>query len=353
MSHELEINADGSANMVWADTPCWHKLGTQMDPKADALTWMKAANLDWEVKRQPMFTELPNGEHATVIGRSGEEYSVLVRDRGNGKFDHETDVFGPVGPDWVPVQNEEVFSFMEKFCKAGKMKMETCGALKGGTEIWALAKYRDDFELVKGDAMRGYLLFHNAHVWGKGNQLRNTPTRVVCNNTLTMALREGVEKGKKGLFRMPHIKAFDADVQMAAEEAVGLANSQMDELKEVAEFLSKKRAKPEQVHEFIARLYQPKTLMARKAANDKTPLQDQFTPSSEMVWESINLAPGADLASAKGNWWGAFNGVTYFEDHMRISYVDSSNVLGSALLGSGARKKEEAMVLAQEYARAA
>jgi phage/plasmid-like protein (TIGR03299 family) len=353
MSHDLELNANGQANMVWADTPCWHGLGTKMDPKQGAIAWMKAANLDWEVKRQPMFTELPNGEHATVVGRTGQEYAVLVRDHGNGKFDHKEDVFGPCGPDWTAVQNEEVFTFMEKFCKAGKMKMETCGALKGGTEIWALAKYRDDYEILKGDTMRGYLLFHNAHVWGKGNQLKNTPTRVVCNNTLNMALSKGVGKGKRGTFRMPHVKAFDADVQRAAEEAVGLANSQMDDLKVAAEFLSGKQAKPEAVQEFIAQLYQPKTLVERKAANDFSPLMDQFTPSSNMVWESIQFAPGSQLKSAKGNWWGAFNGVTYFEDHMRVSYSDQTNVLGSAFFGSGARRKEEAMVLATEYARVA
>ena len=115
MAHELEV-VDGMANMVWADTPCWHGLGSQMDPKEGALAWMKAANLDWEVVRQPMFTTLPNKKNHTVLGRGGEEYGVLVRERGTGKYEPE-DVFGPVGPDWVPTQNEEVFTFMEKFWK--------------------------------------------------------------------------------------------------------------------------------------------------------------------------------------------------------------------------------------------
>ena len=54
MAHELEI-VDGMANMVWADTPCWHGLGTQMDPNEGALAWMRAANLDWNVKRMPIY----------------------------------------------------------------------------------------------------------------------------------------------------------------------------------------------------------------------------------------------------------------------------------------------------------
>lgn len=346
MSHELEIE-NGLANMVWADTPCWHGLGTQMDPKEGALAWMKAANLNWEVVRQPMFTTLPNGENATVLGRTGEEYSVLVRDHGNNKFAPE-DVFGPAGPDWVPTQNEEVFTFMEKFCKAGNMKMETCGALKGGTEIWALAKYRDNFEIVKGDAAKGYLLFHNAFIWGKSNSLRNTVTRVVCNNTLTAALRAG-----GGSFRMPHVRAFDGEVQQAAETALGIANDQTSQLQESAAFLAGKKASDEKVQEFVARVYQPKTLEERKSQNDNSPLMDSFTPTSTNTWEAIKFAPGAELASAKGTWWGAYNGVTYQEDHMRYFHTDETNVIGSALLGGGARRKEQALELALEYAQAA
>ena len=345
MAHELEV-VDGMANMVWADTPCWHGLGSQMDPKEGALAWMKAANLDWEVVRQPMFTTLPNKKNHTVLGRGGEEYGVLVRERGTGKYEPE-DVFGPVGPDWVPTQNEEVFTFMEKFCKAGKMKMETCGALKGGTEIWALAKY-DEFEFVKGDTAIGYLLFHNAHIWGKSNTIRNTATRVVCNNTLTAALRSG----NNGTFRMPHVRAFDKDVQAAAENAVVLAQEQNAKLKEAATILSKKRAKEEQVQEFIAQVYQPKLLKERKVTNDNSPIMDSFTPTSSNTWEAIQCAPGSELQSAKGTWWGAYNGVTYQEDHMRFFHTDETNVIGSALLGGGARRKEQALELALEYAQA-
>ena len=338
MSHELEINANGTANMVWANTPCWHGLGTEMDPDAGALVWMKAAGLDWDVVKQPMFTELPNGEKITVTGKNGGEYSVLVRDHRNKKFDQK-DIFGPVGPEWTEVQNNEVFTFMEKWCKAGNMKMETCGALKGGTEIWALAKYADEFELIKGDTAKGYMLIHSAHVWGKGNSIRNSLTRVVCNNTLQIALGSS-----NGAFRMPHVRAFDADVQKRAEEAIGLVTEQNKQMKEAISYLASKKAPDNAMEEYIVKLYQP------KAANDE---KVQLNQTSEIVWDAIHLAPGSALNSSKGTWWGALNGVTYYEDHMRMSYVDQTNVLGSALLGAGSRKKTQAFELAMEYARVA
>jgi phage/plasmid-like protein (TIGR03299 family) len=346
MAHELEM-VNGQANMVWADTPCWHGLGTQMDPKDGALAWMKAANLDWKVERRPMETTLPNGQRHVVQGKNNDDYGVLVRDHGTGKFAPE-DVFGPIGPEWEPVQNQQVFEFMEKFCKAGKMKMETCGALKGGTELWALAKY-NEFEFAKGDTAIGYILFHSAHIWGKSNQIRNTATRVVCNNTLAAALGEG----KNNAFRMPHVRAFDAEVQQAAETAIVVAHEQNKRLQEKAQFLSKKKAKPEQVQEFIARVFQPKLIAERKATNDTTPIMDRFTPSSQNTWDAITFAPGAELQSAKGTWWGAYNGVTYHEDHMRFFHNDETNVIGSALIGAGARRKEQALEMALEYAEAA
>lgn len=344
MAHELE----SASSMIWTSQKPWHGLGIEMDPKEGALAWMKAAGLDWQVVTQPMFTTLPNGQTISVEGRKGNEYRVLVRDKGTNTFAQE-DVFGPVGPEWTPVQNEEVFTFMEKFCNSGKMTMETCGSLKGGTEIWALAKFADNFDIAANDEMTGYLLFHSAHVWGKGNTLKLTPIRVVCNNTLTMSLRQNA----RSAFRMPHTKAFDADVQQAAVTALGLANEQLDEFKAVAEVLSTARADDNKVQEFITKLYQPKELERRVKENDNSPLSDTFTPTSDNVWEAIHLAPGADLKSSKGTWWGAFNGVTYFEDHMRISYQDDSNVLQSAWFGGGAARKERALDLALEYAQAA
>lgn len=347
MSHELEIT-DGVANMIWTNEVPWHGLGTELDPALGPVHWMKAANLDWEVTKIPMDVNLPNGQRMEVLGSKGSPYSTLVRDHGNGKFD-QSDIFGPVGPEWVPVQNSDVFLFLEKFTKSNGMTIETCGALKGGTEIWALLKFADSFDIAKGDEMTGYLLFHSCHVWGKGNQLKLTPVRVVCNNTLTMALSSGA----KGTFRMPHTKAFDEEVQTAAITALGLANEQMDTFKTVAEVLSTTRATDSQVQEFIATIYQPKKLAEMKVANDTGPISDIFTPTSDNVWEAIHLAPGAELESSKGTWWGAFNGVTYQEDHMKVSFQDPSNVLQSAWFGGGAKRKEQALDLALVYAQAA
>ena len=343
MSHELE----SAQSMIWTNEKPWHGLGIEMDPADGAIAWMKAAGMDWKVEKHPMFVTLPNGENTVVQGKKGSDFGVLIRNHGNDTFS-ESDIFGPVGPEWIPVQNQDVFLFLERFCHENGMTIETCGSLKGGTEIWGLLKFKDEFDIVKGDPMKGYLLFRSCHVWGKGNQLKLTPIRVVCNNTLTAALQGG-----GGVFKMPHTVEFDATIQNKAIEALGMANEQLDAFQEQAQFLASKPANDEQVMEFVTELYQPKLITSRAAENDNTPFNVDWTPTTEGVFESVHLSPGSELKSAKNTWWGALNGVTYYEDHMRTSHTDESNVLGSAWFGGGAKRKEEAMVLATRFASAA
>jgi len=339
MSHEIEGN-----NIAYANEVPWHGLGTKMDPAAGYKAWMKAAALDWEVKKLPMFTNLPNKKNIEVHGKNGQPYGVLVRDHGNNEFDQK-DVFGPVGPEWVPVQNDEVFEFMHGFCKGGDMTMETCGSLKGGTEIWALLKIQSDFDVGKNDPITGHLLFHSAHVWGKGNSFGVTPVRVVCNNTLRMALGNG-----NSLYRMPHVNIFDAEMQDKAKEAVGMADGQMQVYKNNAKFLAGKKADEETIAQMIAEIYMPnKTIEVVRGET----IQDHFSPTADIVMNCVSHSPGADLNTAKGTWWGAFNGVTYYEDHMRMSYVDDSNILASTWFGNGARRKALAMSKCLAYAEEA
>tara|TARA_R110000803_G_scaffold158426_2_gene222711 strand:- start:2173 stop:3177 length:1005 start_codon:yes stop_codon:yes gene_type:complete len=331
--------------MIWTNEVPWHGLGIEMDPAAGAMAWMTAAGLDWDVVKQPMFTTMPNGENITVKGKKGSDYSVLIRDHRNNEFAPE-DIFGPVGPEWIPVQNSEVFLFMERFCDANGMTIETCGSLKGGTEIWALLKFADEFEVVKGDPMKGYLLFRSCHVWGKGNQLLLTPVRVVCNNTMTAAL-----SNNSGNFKMPHTTEFTTEVQDNAIQALGLAQGQMDEFQTAAQLLSDSPCNDAQLQQFITEIFQPNLFGKMEQDNiPVTEMADHWTPTAEGVYQSVHLSPGADLKSAKGTWWGALNGVTYYEDHMRVSFQDDSNTLGSAWFGGGAKRKQEAMVLATKMA---
>ena len=82
--------------------------------------------------------------------------------------DSDNKILSHCGDDYVPIQNDQIFDFFKKFTEAGHMKMETAGSLRGGSEIWGLAKIAADFELAGGDEVKGYLLINQPHVAGKG-----------------------------------------------------------------------------------------------------------------------------------------------------------------------------------------
>lgn len=318
MAHELEI-INGQAQMAYraSQGAPWHKLGT---PVGDDLTpeqIMKAAGLDWEVVKVDTFLQW-NGEMLPT-GRQA-----LVRET-DGKLLTE------VGPGWNPVQNSEAFDFFTDFVKAGDMVMDTAGSLKEGQIVWALADLKDGFTLFGGDEVKGYLLFSNPHQYGRSIDIKFVLTRVVCNNTLTVALNE---KNKTSV-KINHRTKFDAN---RVKQIMGLSHDKLENFKEAAEFLgSKQFAKPD-LEVYFGNLF------GESKKEDK-----KLTRTGEKLLEVIETQPGADFK--KGSWWQAFNAVTYAVDHELGRSADTR--MASAWFGSGAKKKLDALNLAVEMAGAA
>jgi len=335
MAHNIET-------MAWTGTVPWHGLGVEVASDLTPVEMMQAASLDWTVSKRAAYTLNEAEWHEDVGVMLADGHHFLTRDSDNLVLSH-------CGDDYVPIQNEQIFDFFKKFTDAGHMTMETAGSLRNGSEIWGLARISADFQLAGGDEVKGYLLINQPHVAGKAMVIKFTPIRVVCNNTLTVALNDG-----GAAFRMPHIREFDMDVRQAAEEALGLSKRRQDEFKEQAEFLSSKQFSGESVRNFVAELYQPQLFIeqAKASADEEFVMQEKFNRTSEMVMGAIDLSPGATLKSAKGTWWGALNGVTYIEDHHRRSQAEG-NSLHSAWFGAGANRKAKALAKAIEYAEAA
>ena len=156
-------------------------------------------------------------------------------------------------------------------------------------------------------------------------------------------------------FRVVHLQMFDEEIKKAAEESLGLSGVQMTQFKEQSEYLSSKKYKTGSLENFVADLFQPTLLADRHKALQNSqslpPVRDQFKKSAESVYEAVLTSPGSDMKSAKGTWWGALNGVTYFIDHQKRSQIEG-NALHSAWFGSGAVIKRRALAKALEYANA-
>ena len=330
--------------MAYAGNVPWHGLGVKVEDTMTPEEMLEAAQLNWTVSKRPAYTiDGPTwSEDAGLLNAEGHHF--IVRDTDNT-------ILSACGEDYVPFQNADTFKFFKKFVSAGNMKMETAGSLKDGQDIWGLAKLDSAFELPGGDKVEGYLLIDSPHVAGKALIIMFTPIRVVCANTMSLALST---EGKR--FRVLHLQAFDEEIMETAELALGISGEKMKEFQTQAEFLSSKQTKPINVQNFIAELFQPQLLIERakeQVAND-VPLVDEFNRTAEQVHDAIALSPGADLKSAKGTWWGALNGVTYVMDHTKR---ESERVAGGALhsgwLGPNAATKRRALDLAIDYAKVA
>ena len=132
---------------------------------------MQKAGVDWTVEKQDSYFWWFKVKSKQALVRSSDG-----------------EVLDVVGKGWNPVQNADAFNFFEDYVKAGDMQMHTAGSLNGGKMVWALAKTNESFELFNGDVTENYFLFSNPHEFGKAIDIRMTPIRVVCNNTLTLSL---------------------------------------------------------------------------------------------------------------------------------------------------------------------
>ena len=336
-------------SMAYAGEVPWHGLGVQVDSNLTPKEMLVEAGLDWSVSKREIFTydnADPDKSEDLIMAPN---HSLLVRDSDNT-------IFGPCGPKFIPTQNEDAFTFFKKFTDAGKMTMETAGSLKDGRQIWGLAKVDESFTLPGDDRVLGNLLVSVSHEWGKSNEIRFTPIRVVCNNTLSMALADRTQPH----FKMPHTRAFDADLIKTAEDALGLASNRMKEYKEAAEFLCTKKYNKDTVVSYIADLMQPKLAMQQKlleqSKTEKTYLAratmlDEFQRAPSKVYEALEQQPGANLKSSSGTWWGAMNAVTFVVDHKWGHDRDAA--MHIAWFGARASLKTKAMTTALDYAKAA
>lgn len=344
MAHMVET-------MAYAGEVPWHGLGNRVNSGMSPEEMMVAAGIDWSVSKRPAY--VPTTAHvdnlydptATSPVMLVPESHFIVRDTDNS-------VLSVCGSTYTPFQNADTMGFFKKFTEAGHMDMDTAGALKGGREIWGLAKIRKGFKLAGGDEVEGYLMMNNSHVPGKAMTLMFTAVRVVCWNTLSQALQGTSSAVKAGRgFKIPHMQMFDAEIQLAAEQALGLSTEQIEHFQQQAEFLASKPAKSFDVDKWLAELLQPQLLIERAKANNPEalpPLRDQFARTANAVLESIETSPGADMKSARGTWWGALNGLTHAVDHKKAG---NANALHSAWFGAGAALKREGLVKALEYAK--
>jgi len=309
--------------MAYAGETPWHGLGVHVPADLSPAQMLEKAGLDWSVEKVPAFANV--GGKQTSVG-----WSALVRNT-------DESILSVVSNDWNPVQNHEAFEFFHEYCAAGDMEMHTAGSLRDGQIVWVLAKIKESFELFKGDQVDSYLLFTNPHKFGQSIDVRFTPIRVVCNNTLTLSLSEKADR----MVKKSHRTEFNA---AQVKEQLGIATHKLAKYKEMAQFLGSKRYNDTNLKEYFNRIFP--VLAYNK---EKGPQRKDLSKSATRALEIVGTQPGAQFA--EGSWWQAFNAVTYLTDHEIGRTADSR--LQSAWFGANKNLKIKALETAVEMAELA
>lgn len=313
MSHNVET-------MAYTNEKPWHGLGTYIEKAPTVKAMIKAAGLTWKVEKKPM-----------MIAGTDQ----VVPDFFALKRDSDDFVLDVVGSRYQPSQIEDVFGFFHDFVKEGKATMETAGSLDHGRYVWGLARLNHDFTLPGKDKVKGYVLVACPFKQGKSLLMKTTAVRVVCQNTLTMALSEVSNE-----FRMNHRNSFDEAQIKNARTTLGLAHDQMDEFEKNATVLRGINMTEKETIKVLAPVYAPEVELADLLRD----FNEHATPKIARVMDINKNAPGAQPDNA----WGVFNAVTYFSDHVAGRTADKR--LTNAWVGKTAKQKDKVLSALLELA---
>jgi phage/plasmid-like protein (TIGR03299 family) len=316
MAHEVQTMA------FVRETP-WHGLGNQLPPGQSIETWQEAAGMNWDIVETPVMYAVPSPGGFTF--RTNPDRKVLFRSDNHAPL-------SVVSTDrYQVVQPRQVIEFYRDLVAAGGFELETAGVLKGGKKLWALAKTNQSTSLKGGDQVKAYLLLATSCDGTLATSAFFTSVRVVCNNTLQLAVN-----GSEGVIKVPHSTTFDPAL---VKQQLGLGLSSWEAF---TRSIKKLASRP--VSEVEAKNYLVKVL-----GDPEFTFEEQLTKPLKATQELFSGAGmGAGMSSAKGTAWGLLNALTQYVDHDRQAR-SQDNRLDSAWFGTGAAIKakafEEAMAL--------
>ncbi len=323
MAHELETQ-NGKASFASLREPAWHGLGTVFQDEVNTQTMLELANLNgWNVRLEEL--EIPS----TLT--SDKSYQYVVRTNPTNKS--QTDVLGIVGERYVPLQNEDLFAFGDNILDGGG-RWETAGSIRGGRVVFGSLAIDKEIVLDPSgvaDKVKTYLLINTSHDGSVAIQASVTPVRVVCANTLNLALGRIKKKdGVKQSFKIRHTQTAEGKIAIA-RQALGLATAYMDEFSILANELYAKEITAQQFNEIILKAY-PKPQGEKKIA---------LTKGTNKVDTLNDIYTGEYNHMIAGTAWGALNALTERLDWHRSARRGSNEAMLASASGFDAQINAE------------
>jgi phage/plasmid-like protein (TIGR03299 family) len=316
MAHEIHKDSNGKSSFAFVGENTWHGLGQQLTPNSPIPVWIEEAGFNWNIN------------HSTVQA-STDQGIITFPEK---KLLYRSDTLAPlavVGNKYKIVQPKEVLQFYEDLVETAGFHLETAGILFGGKRFFALAKVAEQQEVTSGDHVKGYLLLSTSCDGSLATTAQFTSVRVVCNNTLSFAIRnhEGNEMSR---IKIPHSADFNPTTVKAQ---LGLSQSSFDIfMLEMRQLAARKLTKNEEVHFLIDLL-----------GNPQETLENQESGPSKLMKEIHSLYAGAGMGAAQAGKtaWGMLNAVTEYTDHHTGHKTDDARI-DSAWFGTNSNLKRRA-----------
>ena len=343
MAHQIEQIA------YVGETP-WHGLGNQLSPHQPIEVWAEQAGMDWRIESSDV-SYMAQNERGQSIIMPYEEQRVLYR----------SDTHAPlsvVSQRYQEVQPKQILEFYRDLTEQSGFELETAGVLKGGKKFWALARTGQTSALKGKDVSNGYILLATACDGTLATTAQFTSIRVVCNNTLAIALKG--QNSSAGVVKVPHSTKFDAEkIKQQLGISVRAWEDHMYEMKQLSQrkvtqteaaayfdavFNNTSLSVPEQ-EDGIIQFYRNVAMQAQ-SNNPATKADNKTEPNGRAMSKVMTMfngqGRGAELSSAKDTAYGLLCSITEFADHERRA-MSQDHRLDSAWFGAGAGLKQRGL----------
>jgi phage/plasmid-like protein (TIGR03299 family) len=341
MAHQIET-------MAFVGQTPWHGLGNQLPQNQPIEVWAQQAGMDWRIESSNV-SYMAKNERGQNIILPFEEQRVLYR----------SDTHAPlsvVSQRYQEVQPKEILEFYRDLTEQSGFELETAGVLKGGRKFWALARTGQSAALKGKDVSNGYILLATACDGTLATTAQFTSIRVVCNNTLAIALRG--QNSSTGVVKVPHSTKFDAE---KIKQQLGISVRAWDEHMYEMKQLSQRKVTQQEAAAYFDAVFNNTNLsiaeqdesiiqfyrnVARPQPTHSSKADNKTEPNGRAMSKVMTMfnghGRGAELASAKDTAYGLLCSITEFVDHERRA-ISTDHRMDSAWFGAGANLKQRGL----------
>ncbi|MDC5413932.1 DUF932 domain-containing protein [Acinetobacter baumannii] len=330
--------------MAYVGQTPWHGLGNQLTQNQPLEVWAQQAGMDWRIESSDVSYMAENERGQNIIMPFSEQ-RVLYR----------SDTHAPlsvVSQRFQEVQPKQILEFYRDLTEQSGFELETAGVLKGGRKFWALARTGQSAALKGKDVSNGYVLLATACDGTLATTAQFTSVRVVCNNTLAIALRG--QDSSAGVVKVPHSTKFDAE---KIKQQLGISIKTWDEHMYEMKQLSQRKVTQQEAAAYFDAVFNNTTMSATdqeesiiqyyiKVASMDKKSNSKSEPNGRAMTKAMEMfngqGRGAELNSAKDTAYGLLCSITEFVDHERRA-ISTDHRMDSAWFGAGANLKQRGL----------